>query len=228
MVKIVGHRGAAGYALENTLLSFREAIRIGCHRTELDVRLSKDGTLVVIHDEKVDRVTNGHGSISEMKLPEINALFCAQGQKIPTLQEVVDLCWRKIDLQIELKAKGTPFGVNELLKKNGIEGGVIITSFDEDLLSEMKKINSDLPTGLLFRECPKNIFEVAHKIGLAYICPKAENIDEKMIMAAHALKIKVYAYHTNTEVLGENLIKWGVDDIGTDFPKIFHKYLTKA
>jgi glycerophosphoryl diester phosphodiesterase len=65
-------------------------------------------------------------------------------------------------------------------------------------------------------------------IGLAYICPKAEIIDEKMIAAAHALKIKVYAYHTNTKVLGENLIKWGVDDIGTDFPKIFQKYLTKA
>lgn len=220
--------GASGYAPENTLLSFREAMRIGCHRTEMDVRLTKDGIPVVIHDETVDRTTNGHGSVSEMTLAEIKTLFCAQGQKIPTLQEVIDLCKDKIDLQIELKEKGTPLKVNKLLEDNGMNSGVLITSFNADLLKEMTKINPNLLTGLLFRGYPENFIKIAYELRLAYICLKASSADRKIIANAHGLRFKVYAYHANNQALGEDLIRWGIDDIGTDFPKRYNKFLVKV
>jgi glycerophosphoryl diester phosphodiesterase len=117
-MKIVGHRGAEGYAPENTLLSFEKAIELGCDRAELDVRLSKDGEIFVMHDAAVDRTTDGHGLVAEMTGDELKNLNCPSGQKIPTLQEAIDVCKGKIDLQIELKAgEGLAEKVNGLITK---------------------------------------------------------------------------------------------------------------
>jgi glycerophosphoryl diester phosphodiesterase len=134
MINIVGHKGATGYAPENTLPSFQMAIAIGCDRAELDVRSTKDGQIVVFHDDEVSRLTNGVGLVSEMTLSELKKLDCEQGEKIPTLQEVIDVCKNKIDLQIELKADGTPELVNDIVLKNDIQDQVVITSFHDNLL----------------------------------------------------------------------------------------------
>lgn len=133
MVKIVGHRGAAGYEAENTIRSFKTAIKVGCDKVELDVRLSKDNRLVVFHDEEVSRVTDGEGFVHELTLAELKELKDTN-QKIPTLQEVIDCCKGKIDLQIELKANDTTKYVNDILLKNDLEQHVVITSFDVELL----------------------------------------------------------------------------------------------
>lgn len=117
MTIIVGHKGAAGYAPENTLASFRKAIELACDRIELDVRLSKNKELVVFHDEEVSRLTNGKGFVREMTLAELKKMDCAEGEKIPTLQEVIDLAKNKIDLQIELKDDDMAALVNEIIKK---------------------------------------------------------------------------------------------------------------
>ena len=138
MAIIVGHKGAAGYAPENTLTSFREAIKIGCDRTELDVRLTKDKQVVVIHDKEVSKLTDGTGLVNEMNLLELKKLRCLGNEFVPTLQEVINICKDKIDLQIELKAEGTPQPVSDLITQNGIEDQVFITSFKIDLLVEIK------------------------------------------------------------------------------------------
>ena len=221
MVKIVGHRGATGYAPENTSLSFQTAIDIGCDRTELDVQLSKDGEVVVIHDEEVSRVTDGEGLVSEKTLEELKKLNCAQGQKILTLQEVIDFCKEKIDLQIELKAEGTPRKVNELIVKNHIQKNVVITSFNVELLREIKSLNTQLEVGLLFKEYSENIWELVKNIPLDFIGPKGEITTQEIVDEAHELGITVYAFHVKDEVLGERLMAMGVDEIGTDFPKLF-------
>ena len=123
---------------ENTLHSFQYAIEIGCDRTELDVRLSKDNEIIVIHDDEVSRVTDGKGIVKELTLREIKEFNYPDNQKLSTLQEVIDLCKNKISLQIELKAEGTPQLVNQLVLKNGIENEVVVTSFDLNLLQETK------------------------------------------------------------------------------------------
>ena len=91
MVLRIGHRGAAGHAPENTLVSFEKAIDLGCDMTELDVHICGSGELVVIHDETVDRTTNGSGRVSELTLREIKILDAGDGEEIPTLEEVLEL-----------------------------------------------------------------------------------------------------------------------------------------
>lgn len=223
MAKIVGHKGAAGYAPENTLSSFRMAIELGCDRAELDVQKTKDGQAVVFHDTDVSNLTNGNGLIHEMTLAELKKLDCGQGEKIPALEEVIEICKNKINLQIELKADGTPELVNDLILRNNIQSTTVITSFRVDLLKEMKQLNSNLQIGLLFNtpDVMKKIWNLADEIPLDFLAPFAGLIDKEFIDKAHRLGKSIYAYRVNEKELGETLIAMGVDDIGTDFPKLF-------
>jgi glycerophosphoryl diester phosphodiesterase len=221
MVKIVGHRGAMGYAPENTLRSFRMAIDAHCDRTELDVRLSKDGEVIVIHDENVSRVTNGKGTVKNKTLIELKKLNCIDGQKLPTLQEVIDLCKGKINLQIELKVPGTPRAVHNLILKNNLIENVAIISFFPNLLREIKKLNPKLQVGLLFNKYNKKLWEYAKQIPLDFIGPRHDAVKRKIVERAHKLGMFVYVYHVNNHSLGKRLIALGVDELGTDFPRLF-------
>lgn len=223
MVNIVGHRGAEGYAPENTLLSFQKAIDCGCQRTELDVWLTKDDQLVVLHNSHVDKISNGHGWLGDKTLEEIEKLHCPKNQHIPTLQQVVDVCKGKIDLQIELKGNGTPAKVNDIIMQNMILDNVLITSFKVELLEEISRINPKIKLGLLFHQIDSSIWEDAKKLRLKYLCPEATHIDKDLIDKAHQNGFKVYAWHVNDLKLGQALIDMGIDDIGTNFPKMFLK-----
>ena len=225
MINIVGHKGAAGYSPENTLPSFQMAIAIGCNRTELDVKRTKDGQIVVFHDDEVSRLTNGVGIVSEMTLFELKKLDCEQGEKIPTLQEVVDLCKNKIDLQIELKADGTPELVNDIILKNAIQDQIVITSFRDYLLKEIKQLNPNLKAGLLFKtnEVMSEIWNLMKSVPLDFFAPYSGLVTKEFVDKAHSFGKSVYAYRVNEKELGDKLNEMGVDDIGTDFPKLFIK-----
>ena len=151
-IKIVGHRGAAGYAPENTLLSFQAAMDSGCDKVEMDIRVTKDGHAVVIHDATVDRTTNGKGPVLAKTLEEIKRLECGKGQKIPTLREVVDLCKNRIRLIIELKEFGASKAVSEILEENDLTGSSLVISFDAGIVGEMKETNPQIKLGLLFKK----------------------------------------------------------------------------
>lgn len=220
MVKIIGHRGAAGYAPENTLYSFEVAIDLGCDRAELDVRLSKDGEAVVFHDEEISRIAKIHGNISDLTLAELKKLDLPNKQKIPTLKEVIDICKGKIDLQIELKVSEESRLVNQIISHKNMINNIVITSFDPDILQEMKRINPKLKVGLLFKEYSNDIWNFVKKIPLDFIGPKADIVTYEMVHKAHGLKKNVYAYHANDKKIIDNLIALGVDEIGTDFPKL--------
>jgi glycerophosphoryl diester phosphodiesterase len=220
-VKIVGHRGASGYAPENTILSFQKAIDIGCDRTELDVRLSKDNEIIVIHDAEVNRISDGYGLISEMNLAEIKKINYPENQKIPTLQEVINLCKDKIDLCIELKAKGTSKAVNDIILKNQLLSSVIVVSFDIDLVREIKKLSPDIKVGFLFGEYNEEIWNFADSVPLEYICPECSMIDKEMVEKAHSLDLKIYTWTVNKKKTYDYLMNLGVDEIATDFPKLF-------
>lgn len=223
MAIIVGHKGAAGYATENTIASFIAAIEIGCDRTELDVRLTKDNQIVVFHDDEVSKLTDGVGFVKDMTLAEIQKLEYRKEGKIPTLQEVINVCKNKIDLQIELKADGTPLLVNELVIKNNIEKMVFITSFKPQLLEEIKKINPILKIGLLFStdEVMTNIWNLLNTLSLDFLAPFSEIITKDFVDRAHIIKKPVYAFGVNNKDLYGKLTLIGVDEIGTDFPKLF-------
>src|SRR5437660_7666970 len=103
----VGHRGAAALEPENTIRSFRRAIELGCDFAECDVHLTRDGQLAVMHDAAVDRTTNGSGPISDFTMAELKQLDAGQGERVPTLDEVLETVRGRIKLLIELKGPGT-------------------------------------------------------------------------------------------------------------------------
>lgn len=153
MLKI-GHRGAKGYEPENTLLGFQKAIELGVNRIELDVHLSADGEIMVIHDETVDRTTNGKGRVNQLTLAELKQLKTAKEQSIPTLAEVFDLIDQKCEVNIELKSFEASKAVVTLIEKYISEkkwqyNQFIVSSFDWNVLKQIAFLNPAIPIGVL-------------------------------------------------------------------------------
>jgi glycerophosphoryl diester phosphodiesterase len=161
----VAHRGASAHAPENTLLAFERAIELGADMSELDLHLSRDGALVVMHDASVDHTTDGHGAIRDLSLAELKRLDAGQGQRVPTLPEVIDLVRGRSGLYLELKAQGTPRAAAGCLRANRFTGRrvptrdqgrawvprqqVIVGSFDAALARESKALAPEIATSLL-------------------------------------------------------------------------------
>lgn len=227
-MEIIAHRGASGHAPENTLLAFKQAISIGCNGIEMDVRLSKDNRAIVIHDSTINRTTNGKGKVAKMTLEEIKKNHCAEKQKIPLLEEVLELCQNKIKFFIELKSPGTPEAVNKIISNYKIVQDVVIISFNFNLLKEIKKLNPQIEIGYLFKNYwldyfLKPFWNQAKKIRLSRICPRFDIITPQMTNKAHELGLKVYVWGINDKKLADKMKILEADEIATDFPKIFYE-----
>ncbi len=147
----IAHRGASAYEPENTLRAFRRAIELGADMSELDVHLSKDGHIIIMHNAAVDSTTNGHGAIKDMTLDELKRLDAGKGEQIPTLGEVLDVVRGKNGLYIELKGEETPRAVVDLLCESNFteQKQVIVGSFLPHLVKEVKDIAPKIATSLL-------------------------------------------------------------------------------
>ncbi len=153
----VGHRGAPREAPENTLISFRRAIDVGVDWIEFDLRESRDGVLVVIHDDTVDRTTNGRGRIDEMTFEELEKLDAGYGQRIPSLQQVIDLAKGKIRMDMEIKGEGIEEHVVDAIKKNGIVRQCMVSSFNYDSIKRVKAIEPEIMTAAILDKMPGDV-----------------------------------------------------------------------
>lgn len=156
MLKIA-HRGAKAYEPENTLQAFQKALDLNSDGIELDVHLSSDGHIIVMHDETIDKMTNGKGDINTYTLAELKSFLIADGLQIPTLNEVFDLVDKKCFINVELKNADTSRQVVSLIEKYIAEEGwdyshFIVSSFDWNALQEVHNLNSDIPIGVLTEE----------------------------------------------------------------------------
>ena len=188
MSLIYGHRGASGYAPENTLEAFRLAMEMGADGFELDVHMSKDGALVVIHDESVDRTTDGTGLVRDLTLAQLKALDASfgmetyKGAKIPTLDEVFDLIrdTRHI-VNVEVKTDEWFYPQIEekclaLAKEKGVEDRVIYSSFNHYTLMKLRQLKPDAKLGMLFGDIMVNPWEYARQLHVDYLHPMKMNI----------------------------------------------------
>jgi glycerophosphoryl diester phosphodiesterase len=153
MLKI-GHRGAKGHKPENTLISFQKAIDLHVDRIELDVHLSLDKELMVIHDETVDRTTDGKGLVNQLSLPELKRFRIEKEHRIPTLSEVLNLIDQKCDINIELKSYETANKVVDLIEQYVSErkwnyNQFLVSSFDWNALQQVTLLNSKIAIGVL-------------------------------------------------------------------------------
>ncbi len=222
---IMGHRGAAALEPENTLVSISRAIDIGVDAVEIDVRLSKDNEIVVIHDSTVDRTTNGTGSVNSLALNEIKKLDAGKGEKIPTLQEVMRLIDHRVTLVIELKEEGTEERVVQLIRGNNLVDNVYVISFWHGLVKTVKEIDRGIKTGVLLVGCPVDT-SIATQASADALFMKYTFLDSALVRTAHKQGLKVFIWNIDRADLLKSFADMDVDGIGSNDPRVLVQYFS--
>lgn len=235
MTKIIAHRGASGYAPENTPEAFALAAELGADGVELDVHLTADGEMVVIHDETVDRTTNGSGLVCQKTLSELKALNACNGMggfkavnRIPTLKEVYELL-KPTPLMINVEIKTDAMLYENICEKltaleheMGMEGRIIYSSFNHNTIMEMKRINPNAKTGLLYIEAIAKPWAYAESLGADAVHPDKFaplNYPEEMgICTEHGIETNIWTVNTPEDM--EFLIRHGASSIITNYPSL--------
>ena len=245
---IAGHRGAAGHAPENTMVSFNKAMALGADWVELDVHLSKDGQLMVMHDPTVDRTTDGTGAIADLTYSEIRKLDAGSwfgpafaGEKVPSLAEVIRELNGQVTLLVELKwpEKGLydqlGIKVAEEIHKYGAESWCIVQSFESQYLNEASSLNYPIPlqkllvaktSFLLMPMYQDNRFHMGSlQAGknITSVNYFHEALTRGIVEAHHANEKMVIPYTVNTREDMLKVLGMGVDGVITDFPDIAKK-----
>ncbi len=237
---VVGHRGAAAYAPENTLASFEKAIELGVDIVELDVHLSNDGVVVVHHDTSLDRTTTGKGKIKHHKWDHIKKLNAGlsfsehfKNETVPSLEDVINLCQDKTELLIEIK-EGEKFypeiedRIIEMIKKYNAEKWCIVQSFKDEVIFRIHKIAPGIRLQKLFVR-KLHYFPVIIDSGITFFSFQKYNFVESFnILYKHATKQfvdqahkhhkKVMVWTVNDQKEIDKMKKLGVDGIISDFP----------
>ena len=235
-VDVIAHRGASGYAPENTIPAFDKAVEMHADYFEIDVQMSKDGELVLIHDNSVDRTTDGSGMVKDLTLEELQQLDAGSwfgeefaGTKIPTFEEVLDRYRGKIGILIELKSPELYPGVEEkvvqALKERNMDnpsnGKIIIQSFNHDSVKKVRELLPNIPLGVLLsyhangftNEQLQNFATYAD-----YFNPNKANITSELVERIHAHGLMTHPWTVRDRESAQFLLDVGVDGIITDFP----------
>ena len=222
MIKKIGHRGAAGHAPENTLKSFKKALELGVDMVELDVYVCASGELVVIHDDKVDRTTDGTGYVVEKTFEELRSLDAGDGEKIPTLAEVLDVIDQKVQVNIELKGPGTAGPVSALIDEYVEKGwnheDFLVSSFNHHEIKRFKKERPEVQIGALMTGIPLNFAAFAEKVGASFVGLCMEFINQEFVDDAHKRGLEVFVWTVNDLDDIQKIKDLGVDGIFSNFP----------
>ena len=231
MTKVWAHRGASGYYPENTISSFEGAIKQNADGIELDVHLSKDGYVIVCHDETLNRTTNGKGFIKNFDLFELKQLDAGswydkkfKGEKLPLLEEVIELIkGTKMELNIEIKAgsifyQGIEGKVLKLLDKYKIKDQVIISSFDHYSLVKIKELDTEIKTGILYSEALYKPLDYIKTTKANALHPYYITVTKEMVEEANAIGIDVNPYTINNEDHIRMIKPMNVNAIITNYP----------
>ena len=225
MVYVVGHRGAAGLVPENTLGGFSHAIELGVAYVECDVRLSRDGRLVVMHDETVDRTTNGSGAVSSLDFDAIRDLDAGQGERVPTLDEVLATVQRKARLLCELKGEGVEDAAVDAVTARDMAPDVVFTSFRLDRLEKVKQRDGRLQVGAIFAEPTSGDIARALDLGAVGIGILYRRLCLSMVEQVLNADVDLRAWNPDTLREQKAMIALGVSGISTNRPDILLEYL---
>jgi glycerophosphoryl diester phosphodiesterase len=234
-VDTIAHRGASGYAPENTMAAFRKAVEMKADYIELDVQVTKDGHLVVIHDNTVDRTTDGTGKVGALTLQEIRKLDAGRffrpeftGEPIPTFDEVLDEFRGTIGILIELKSPELYPGVERMvadaLRKHGMDkprnAKVIVQSFHFDSLKRFHKLLPDIPIGVLTSEASHLTDAMLDEFATYanYVNPSCNLVTEDLADRIHDRGMQIFVWTVRKREEVKPLLNAGVDGIITDYP----------
>ena len=223
MIEIIGHRGARGLEPENTICSFQKALELGVDYIECDVHLTKDKHIVLIHDHTLDRTTNATGYANDYTFDEIRKLDAGKGEKIPTLQELLDLARGKVKIHIELKDEKATEQTVRLVEKNGMVDQVFLTSGNTDTLRKVRDLNPLISMEHIFGQPPEDAIDLAVSVGAKRVSCHISHLTTDFIQKAHKNGLQVIAWPPNTLEEAKRALECGVDLICTDRPDIVTK-----
>jgi glycerophosphoryl diester phosphodiesterase len=220
--RTVGHRGASALAPENTLRAIELAIDFGLDLVEVDVYLSRDGELVVIHDEDLRRVARRPESVADLTAAELARVDLGQGQGVPSLAEVLDLARGRIGIYVELKGARTGAALGRLAGSGAADGVELISgSFDPTLVRELRGSAPNIPRSVLFsRTTTLTMIEVCAAVGARYAHPCFRPLDGNVVDGLHDAGLLVMAPHTNDPAEAGAFAKIGIDVLATDDPRV--------
>ncbi|MCS7253487.1 MAG: glycerophosphodiester phosphodiesterase family protein [Armatimonadota bacterium] len=234
---IIAHRGYSGIYPENTLIALREAIKLNVDGIEVDARITKDGCVILMHDETVDRTTNGSGKVEELTLEQIKALDAGswkgeefKGESIPTLSEALSCLPDDMVMYVEVKPSNAAREVISAIEEGGAFDRVVICSFHPSVLKMVSELRPHLPKVLIVGECQsmnefKRLINVALECGANGLSIHYGSITAEFVKHAHQRAIGIVAWTVNDLRTLSAMLNVGVDAIATDYPDIVIKAL---
>ncbi|HXC86449.1 MAG TPA: glycerophosphodiester phosphodiesterase family protein [Candidatus Cybelea sp.] len=226
---IIGHRGASGHAPENTLAAFKKAVALGATFIETDLQLSRDARFVAIHDDTLDRTTNGQGKVHDQTLAALRRFDAGSwfgsdytGERIPTLEEILEFSKKNdIVFYLELKPSGSWGGEHALigaLRESGEVARVVVISFDHTILAGLRKIEPTLMTGVLYDGQLADLLTTAVDVGARQLVVRGDLVTPAMIAEARKRDLQIVCWTVNHPAHIRLLIAAGVDGIMSDYP----------
>lgn len=218
---VIGHRGAAASAPENTLASFAKAAALGCAMVEFDVRLSADGVPIVFHDDRLERCTGASGPVGRKTLAELKRLDAGGGETIPTLAEVLALC-AGLDLAVNMEIKPDR-GMGAATARAALAldwpaPPALVSSFDETALAEARALRPDWPRALLVERVPGDWAVRIERLGCAALAAHHRALPTAVVAALRAAGLAVLAYTVNRPGRARTLWRRGITAVFSDAP----------
>ncbi len=214
----IGHRGAAGLEPENTLRSFHRAAGEGADALELDLRVTCDGHLIVLHDPIVNRTTNGTSPAHVLTLAEVQELDAGMGERVPTFMEVLKTT--TLPIHAELKVVEAVEPLASLILQEEIAERLTLISFDAEALHQVKHDLPDLPVGLIFSGTPLRAAECARSVGADLVSLEAAHLSVEAVERCRRAGLKVTVWTVNEPKQMRQVMDLGVDGIVTDRPDL--------
>ena len=214
----IGHRGAAGHAPENTLAAVQKGIALGVDFVEIDVRRTADGALVALHDSTVNRTTNGKGRVDALSLRKLRAFDAGQGERIPTVEEVLTSAAGHAGLMLELKVAGVAHLTVQAVHKVDFSSPVIYASFLHDELAQVRAVEPDAALMVLFGRLPRAPVAYAMAYQPAYVGLRHDRANRRLVDAFHNDNVLVWVYTANSLTDIRRALSFGVDGVISNFP----------
>ncbi|MFF1746324.1 glycerophosphodiester phosphodiesterase [Streptomyces mirabilis] len=214
----IGHRGVMGVEPENTLRSFVAAQHAGLDLIELDLHLSKDGALVVMHDADVDRTTDGSGPIAEKTLAELRALDAGHGERVPVFEEVLDAV--RAPLQAEIKDTAAARALAEVMHRRDLVGRVEVSSFHDEAIAEITRLVPGVRTALIASRYDVDVVDRAVEVGAATVCLNIRRLTLEVVEHARKADLRIIGWVVNTQDHLRLVRALELDGATTDYPQI--------
>ncbi len=215
----IGHRGAAGHAPENTLAAIRKGIALGVDFVEFDVQRSRDGRLVLLHDERVDRTTNGTGRVSGLTWEELQLLDAGDGERIPSLEAALAAANGHAGVMLEAKTPWTAPAIYAAVQEAAFSGPVVYASFLHAEILEIRRIDPLARTLALMGFVPPSGAASARKAEATLVGLAHDSATGELVATLHGAGLEVWLYTVNEPTLISRAISIGANGVISDYPE---------